>query len=72
MTAAAEAGPGTPALEALRRWERSGGVWRVLARDGAEVRVALLTCTASQEMDRIVSDDPELLAFIGERTGSDE
>ena len=31
-----------------------------------------MTCTADQEVDRLVSADPELLAFVGTRTRSDE
>lgn len=63
---------GTPAVDVLRRWERGGAVWRVRSRSGATVEISLMTCTADQEVDRLVSDDPELLAYLGDRTRSDE
>jgi hypothetical protein len=56
----------------LRRWEDSGGVWRVLSRSASRVEVALLTCDAGEEMDRLTSADPALLNFIGERSASDD
>ncbi len=58
-------------LEALRRWEDSGAVWRLLLRRGDVVEVALLTCSAGEEVGRITTSDPRVLAFIGTRTGSD-
>ena len=60
------------AVAALRRWEDAGAVWRVLGRDGARLTVGLCTCTASEVVDRVVSDDPELARFVGDRTGSDD
>ena len=57
--------------ERLRRWERSGGIWRVLGRspDG-EITVALESCFG-EEMEQLTSDDPELAAYVGERDMSD-
>jgi predicted ArsR family transcriptional regulator len=63
--------PGSP-VERLRRWEDMGAVWRVLARTPSNVTVSMLSCDAGEEMDRLVSDDPLLLAFIGDRDASDE
>jgi hypothetical protein len=63
---------GTPAVEVLRRWERGGAVWRVVSRTDTQVEVALMTCTVAQEMDRLVSSDPEVLEFIGDRDSSDD
>lgn len=60
------------AVAALRRWEDSGAVWRVLGRDGARLTIGLCTCTASEVVDRVVSDDPELARFVGDRAGSDD
>jgi hypothetical protein len=56
----------------LRRWEDSGATWRVVSRAGGRLRIALITCTGDEEMDRLESDDPDLLAFVGERTSSEE
>ncbi len=59
------------ALDTVRRWEESGATWRVLSRTPAGVVVALLTCDAGEEVDRISSADPDLLAHLGERSESD-
>ena len=59
-------------VQVLRRWEGSGGVWRVLSRSPGHVNVVLLTCDAGEEMDRFNSTDPMVLEFIGLRTGSDD
>jgi hypothetical protein len=66
------ASAGTPAVEVLRRWERGGAVWRLLSRTGDEVEISLMTCTGDQEVDRLVSSDPQLLDFLQGRTRSDE
>jgi hypothetical protein len=60
------------AVQVLRRWEGSGGVWRVLSRSSGRVHVVLLTCDAGEEMDRFESTDAKVLEFIGLRTGSDD
>lgn len=60
------------AVDVLRRWEESGGVWRVLSRTRAGLTISLRTCTAGEEVDRLVSADPELLGHVGDRVASDE
>ena len=56
----------------LRRWESSGATWRVVGRTGTGVlTVSLLTCDGGEEMSRLVSDDPALRAYVGDRTTSD-
>ncbi|HKV18611.1 MAG TPA: hypothetical protein VJR50_06230 [Mycobacterium sp.] len=54
----------------LQRWEDSGAVWSVVSRRDGRVTVALLRCDGGEEVDRFSSDDPRLLAYIGERTNS--
>ncbi|WP_110180409.1 hypothetical protein [Nocardioides solisilvae] len=54
-------------LERLRRWEDAGGHWRVLARTPDAVTLALTTCDGGEEMDRLTSGAPALLAHVGER-----
>jgi hypothetical protein len=66
-----EARPEDP-LAVLRRWEVSGGIWVVRSRDARGVDVALLTCDAGEEMARIASADPALLAYLGTRNRSDD
>ncbi|UGT61155.1 hypothetical protein [Nocardia asteroides] len=57
-------------VAALRRWTDSGGTWRVVAGGAGAITVALLPCTGGEEVDRLVSDDPALRAYIGGRAGS--
>jgi hypothetical protein len=65
------AGVDEGSLERLRRWEGSGGVWRVVRRTSSAVEIVLLTCDGGEEMGRLTSSDPAVRAFVGERTGSD-
>ena len=48
----------------LRRWTAAGGAWAVVARTPGRVEVALLRCDGGEEVERLVSDDPGLLAFV--------
>lgn len=59
-------------MAVLRRWQDCGAIWRVVARTPTGVEIALMTCTGGEEVDRLTSGDPDLLAFIGDRTGSDQ
>ncbi|MCZ8381309.1 hypothetical protein O6P37_20780 [Mycobacterium sp. CPCC 205372] len=56
----------------LQRWQESGAVWRVDSRAPDAVTIALLRCDGGEEVERFRSDDPKLLAFIGNRRSSDE
>jgi hypothetical protein len=56
----------------LQRWQDSGAVWEVIARTSHSVTVGLLRCDGGEEVDRFTSDDPALLAFIGDRRSSTE
>jgi hypothetical protein len=56
----------------LQRWQDSGAVWEVISRRGSSVTVALLRCDGGEEVDRFTSDDPRLLAFVGDRLSSAE
>lgn len=56
----------------LQRWQDSGAIWEVLARRGESVTVALLRCDGGEEVERFTSDDPRLLAFIGDRRSSED
>jgi hypothetical protein len=51
-------------LAALRRWEHAGGLWRVVSREAGFVDIALLTCSADEEMGRLHTDDPAVLALV--------
>ena len=56
------------ALARLQRWEASGGHWRVLPGRRGQVVVALERCDGGEEIDRLVSDDPDLRDYLAGRT----
>jgi hypothetical protein len=56
----------------LQRWQDSGAVWEVISRAGTTMTIGLLRCDGGEEVDRFTSDDPRLLAFIGDRRSSEE
>ena len=56
----------------LQRWQDSGAVWEVIARARDSVTIGLLRCDGGEEVDRFTSDDPRLLAFVGDRRSSAE
>lgn len=56
----------------LTRWEESGAHWQVINTGHGHVTVALLRCDGGEEVERFTSDDPQLLAFIGARTSSEQ
>jgi hypothetical protein len=56
----------------LSRWEESGAVWRVVARTGDTVTVALYQCDGGQEVHRVSSPDLRLRAFLAGRSSSDQ
>ena len=56
----------------LRRWEESGGVWRVLAKQGPTITIGLFRRDRDEEADRLVAGDPRLSHFLAGRVRSDE
>ncbi len=65
-------GVSSASVRQLRRWEDSGGIWRVVSRGAGRVELSLLSCDAGEEMDRLVSTEADMLAFVGDRSASDE
>ncbi|MFD6949990.1 hypothetical protein A6A08_08510 [Nocardiopsis sp. TSRI0078] len=59
-------------VQVLVRWEDHGAVWRVVERSPSRVAVALCRCDGGEEVERLVSDDPALLAFVDGRDASTE
>ena len=53
-------------VEVLERWEEHGAVWRVVSVGDEHAVVDLCTCTG-EPVDRLESDDPELIRFLRER-----
>ncbi|MFI7000782.1 hypothetical protein [Nocardia sp. NPDC050175] len=65
--------PETPSPTAiLQRWQASGAIWRILSRTPDHVTIALYECTGGQEVDRLTSNDPALLRFVGDRFSSED
>ena len=60
------------AVEAVRRWELSGGHWRVLADDGTRLTVSLMTCDGGEEMSRVESEDEVLRTYVAGRSSSED
>jgi hypothetical protein len=57
----------TDPVAVLRRWEDFGAVWRVVARRGTGVTLSLCRCDGGEEVERLTSDDPRLMSFLGGR-----
>lgn len=68
MTPSEETGP----VEVLRRWEDLGALWRVVGRSPGGVTVALCRCDGGEEVERLTSDDADLLRYLGGRTSSED
>lgn len=62
---------GTADRETLERWEAFGGVWRVLAADGHAATVSLCRCDGGEEMQRLTTEDPDLVAWLAEHQESE-
>jgi len=54
------------ALAALLRWEAAGATWRLRSIGPGPAVVDLLTCDGSEVVDRVVSSDPDLVAYVRE------
>jgi tellurite resistance protein TehA-like permease len=65
-------GEGEPddVIAQLCRWQDSGAVWRVVRRSPDHVIIALLTCSAGEEVGRISCGDPQVIAFVDEYESS--
>jgi hypothetical protein len=61
-----------PSVAQLRRWQESGGRWRVLTRTTDTVVIALLTCDIGEEVDRLSGTGSALLAYLGGRDSSED
>lgn len=54
----------------LQRWEDFGGVWRVLATDGHAATVSLCRCDGGEEVQRLTTEEPDLVAWLAEHPES--
>lgn len=57
-------------IATLRRWEDHGAVWRSVSVTSVEAVVDLCTCTG-EPVERLVSNDPDLLRYLTDRPRSD-
>jgi len=57
----------TDDLERITRWEDAGAVWEVVALRPESATISLLRCDAGEEVDRLVTSDPRVLALCRER-----
>ncbi|MFJ1455710.1 hypothetical protein [Nocardia wallacei] len=60
------------AVAVLERWTGSGGIWRVLSRRSGQIVVGLYDCAGGTEVDRLVSADPALPRYLGDRASSED
>lgn len=56
--------------DSLERWENFGGVWRVLALDDHAATVSLCRCDGGEEVQRLTTTDPELVAWLADHPES--
>jgi hypothetical protein len=54
-------------LETVRRWEDFGATWEVVHRSGDQVTLSLRRCDGGEEVSRLVSSDPAVLAHVDRR-----
>lgn len=51
-------------LQRLLRWQDSGATWRVLGYRHSTITISLCRCDdESEEVDRLVSDEPDLVEY---------
>jgi hypothetical protein len=51
----------------LQRWEEFGATWDVVHRTADRVTLSLLRCDGGEEVSRLVSNDPAVLAHVDRR-----
>ena len=59
-----------PPVDTLKRWEHHGATWRTVHLSDAKTIVDLCTCFG-EPVERIESDDRDLIAFLHENAGLD-
>lgn len=57
----------TSDLDRLRRWEDAGGTWQLAGRTDTTATIALCRCDGGEEVERLVSGELELLAYLDAR-----
>ena len=54
-------------VELLRRWEAFGATWEVVHTTPDQVTISLCRCDGGEEVERLVSSDPELRTYVESR-----
>lgn len=55
-------------LATLQRWEDFGAAWEVVHRTVDQVTLSLRRCDGGEEVSRLVSGDPALMAHVDGRS----
>jgi hypothetical protein len=56
-------------IQTLERWEEHGAIWRTLEVTDERAVVELCTCYG-ETVDRLESEDPDLIEFVRRRASS--
>jgi hypothetical protein len=54
-------------VDALRRWERAGAIWRVVRWSGGVVTIALLTCDGGEQVAQLRCAEAVVDEFLAGR-----
>ena len=58
-------------VEVLKDWELNGATWRAVELDDRHAVIDLCSCTG-ERMDRVESDQPELIDYVRECGGESQ
>ena len=58
-------------VDYLEDWELNGATWRAVELDDRHAVIDLCSCTG-ERMDRVESDQPELIEFVRARGGGSQ
>ena len=61
----------TSDLAALHRWELAGGAWYVASSTDDVVTISLCRCDGGEEVERLLSRDSTLRAYVASRSSSE-
>jgi hypothetical protein len=63
--------PAENPIDVLQRWEEGGAVWRAVAVGDEHVSIDLCACTG-EPVDRLDSDDAQLIDYVRSRGGASD
>lgn len=58
-------------IELLQRWQQFGGTWHVTSQAAGSITISLCRCDGGEEVQRLTSINPALLAWLAGRTSSE-